>query len=135
MTATIRQIFSEKPSHFDPRDYLKPAREAVKQMVAHKIKNVLGHRISLDALAKQTLGKTKLADGLAAVDWWNRGDKASLANLKRYCEMDVLVTRDIYDFALKNKRLLFMDRWNQPKEVELNFDYLSQTPVAQMGLF
>ncbi|HCL57662.1 MAG TPA: fructose-1,6-bisphosphate aldolase, class II [Spirochaetia bacterium] len=42
MTATIRQIFSEKPSHFDPRDYLKPAREAVKQMVAHKIKNVLG---------------------------------------------------------------------------------------------
>ena len=103
--------------------------------ILEKIKNVLGHRISLDALAKQTLGKTKLADGLAAVDWWNRGDKASLANLKRYCEMDVLVTRDIYDFALKNKRLLFMDRWNQPKEVELNFDYLPQTPVAQMGLF
>ena len=42
MTATIRQIFSEKPEEFDPRTYLTPARLAVKNMVQHKIKNVLG---------------------------------------------------------------------------------------------
>ena len=42
MTATIRQIFSEKPEEFDPRSYLTPARLAVKNMVQHKIKNVLG---------------------------------------------------------------------------------------------
>lgn len=42
MTATIRQFFTEKPAEFDPRGYLKPAREAVKNMVQHKIKNVLG---------------------------------------------------------------------------------------------
>ena len=42
MTATIRQHFSEHPEHFDPRQYLKPARQAVKEMVAHKIVNVLG---------------------------------------------------------------------------------------------
>ena len=42
MTATIRKYMAENPSHFDPRQYLKPARQAVKDMVAHKIVNVLG---------------------------------------------------------------------------------------------
>lgn len=42
MTATIRKYFSENPGDFDPRAYLKPARDAVKNMVQHKIKNVLG---------------------------------------------------------------------------------------------
>ena len=42
MTATIRKYFSENPADFDPRAYLKPARDAVKNMVQHKIKNVLG---------------------------------------------------------------------------------------------
>ena len=42
MTANIRQHFCEHPEHFDPRQYLKPARQAVKDMVARKIVNVLG---------------------------------------------------------------------------------------------
>ena len=42
MTATIRKYFAEHPADFDPRQYLKPAREAIKQMVAHKIVDVLG---------------------------------------------------------------------------------------------
>jgi len=42
MTAAIRKYMAENPSHFDPRQYLTPARAAVKEMVAHKIKDVLG---------------------------------------------------------------------------------------------
>jgi fructose-bisphosphate aldolase class II len=42
MTATIRKYFAEHPDHFDPRQYLGPAREAVKNMVSHKIVDVLG---------------------------------------------------------------------------------------------
>lgn len=42
MTATIRKHFVENPADFDPRQYLTPAREAVKNMVQHKIRNVLG---------------------------------------------------------------------------------------------
>ncbi|MBO6134736.1 MAG: class II fructose-1,6-bisphosphate aldolase [Lachnospiraceae bacterium] len=42
MTGNIRKYFAEHPDHFDPRQYLKPARAAVKAMVAHKIKDVLG---------------------------------------------------------------------------------------------
>ena len=41
MTASIREHFANHPGDFDPRQYLKPAREAIKGMVKHKIKNVL----------------------------------------------------------------------------------------------
>jgi len=42
MTGSIRKYFAENPSHFDPRQYLKPAREAIKGLVKNKIVNVLG---------------------------------------------------------------------------------------------
>ena len=42
MTAAIRKYMAENPSHFDPRQYLKPAREAIQKMVEHKIVDVLG---------------------------------------------------------------------------------------------
>ena len=42
MTACIRQYFAEHPDHFDPRQYLKPARAAIQKMVQHKLVDVLG---------------------------------------------------------------------------------------------
>ena len=42
MTGTIRKYFAEHPADFDPRQYLKPARQAIKELVAHKIVDVLG---------------------------------------------------------------------------------------------
>lgn len=42
MTAAIRKYMAKNPSHFDPRQYLSPARDAIMEMVAHKIEFVLG---------------------------------------------------------------------------------------------
>ena len=42
MTGTIRKYFAEHPDHFDPRQYLKPARANIKEMVRHKLVDVLG---------------------------------------------------------------------------------------------
>ena len=42
MTGTIRQFFNAEPSKFDPREYLKPARANIKEMVKDKLINVLG---------------------------------------------------------------------------------------------
>ncbi|MGM9641374.1 MAG: class II fructose-1,6-bisphosphate aldolase [Faecousia sp.] len=42
MTGTIRSFFNEHPDKFDPREYLKPARANIKEMVRHKLVNVLG---------------------------------------------------------------------------------------------
>lgn len=42
MTAAIRKVFNENPAEFDPRKYLGPARDALKELYKHKITNVLG---------------------------------------------------------------------------------------------
>ena len=42
MTGTIRKFFSEHPDKFDPREYLKPARANIKEIVRHKLVDVLG---------------------------------------------------------------------------------------------
>ena len=42
MTGTIRKYFNEHPDHFDPRQYLKPARANIKELVRHKLVDVLG---------------------------------------------------------------------------------------------
>ena len=42
MTGTIRKFYDEHPDKFDPREYLKPARANIKELVRHKLKNVLG---------------------------------------------------------------------------------------------
>jgi len=42
MTGTVRKFMAEHPDKFDPREYLKPARQAIKDMVSHKIVDVLG---------------------------------------------------------------------------------------------
>ena len=44
MTSAIRKSLSENPSNFDPRKYLTPAREAIKEVVKHKIENVMGSK-------------------------------------------------------------------------------------------
>lgn len=101
-----------------------------------EVKRALGFRISLEAIARETLGRQKLADGLAAVDYWNSGDKESLRKLREYCEMDVTVTREVYDYGLKNGRLKFKDKWNELKEIQVDFSYPKPAgDEAQMGLF
>ena len=42
MTGSVRRFLSENPAVFDPREYLKPARANIKEMVRHKIVDVLG---------------------------------------------------------------------------------------------
>ena len=42
LTAGVREHLALHPDHFDPRQYLKPARENIKELVTHKIVNVLG---------------------------------------------------------------------------------------------
>ena len=47
LTGSIRKYFNENPSHFDPRQYLTPARDAMKAMYIHKIEKVLGSKNKL----------------------------------------------------------------------------------------
>lgn len=100
-----------------------------------KFKEVAGHRISLDALSKETLDREKIDSGLNAVFYWKKGDRESLQKLQMYCEEDVRITKDVYDYALKNKKLLYKDKWNTLREISVDFSYPKAAPEVQIGLF
>ena len=101
-----------------------------------EIKKVEGKRMSLDSLAKATLSSTKNDSGENAIKYWNEGTPEALAKLKKYCEMDVALTRDIYDFAIKNKYLKYKNFWNEINEVKLDFSYPQiSTSILQNSLF
>ncbi|MFA6518997.1 MAG: ribonuclease H-like domain-containing protein [Candidatus Shapirobacteria bacterium] len=99
------------------------------------VKGTLGHRLSLDAIASETLNLTKSDHGLNAVYYWQEHTPKSLAKLKHYCENDVLLTRDVYDYGFKNKELKYKDRWNTPRAFPVDFSYPLSTSTPQMGLF
>lgn len=75
--------------------------------ILEKIKETIGFRISLDSLAKSTLGKAKSADGLQAVKWFREGN---VEKVMKYCEDDVRITKEIYDFGKNYGYLLFNDK-------------------------
>jgi len=110
----------KKLKHFDIMDH---------------IKNSLGFRLSLNTVATETLGHTKIDNGLNAVYYWQEHSAESLAKLKKYCEMDVIVTKEVYDFGLKNNKLKYKDKWNTPRELEVDFSYPKVADAPQMGLF
>lgn len=67
---------------------------------------VLGRRLKLDTVGEATLGKNKTGHGLDAITWWRNGE---LDKLVSYCIEDVRLTRDLYDYAIKNKHLKYKD--------------------------
>ena len=104
--------------------YLPPHWSKLKHFdILSQIKNATGKRMSLNSLAKGTLGTAKNDTGENAIKYWNAGDPESLAKLKKYCEMDVAITRDIYDNVLKNGFLKYIDFWNETREIKLDFSY------------
>jgi len=94
----------------------------------HKIKSVdlmksvretLGRRIKLDNIAGATLGKNKIGHGLDAIKWWNEG-KIDL--IRKYCEEDVYITRDVFLYALNNNKVFANDREGKKIEIAINTD-------------
>jgi len=104
--------------------------------ILNHVREAFGRRISLNRIAKDTLGNVKSDSGANAVKYWQKHDKSSLTKLKKYCEMDVTLTRDIYDYGLKNKTLKFTDHWNTPRIIEVDFSYpVEAISSAQPSLF
>jgi DEAD/DEAH box helicase domain-containing protein len=75
--------------------------------ILEEIHNRLGYRLSLDHLARVTLGKEKTANGLQALQWWKQG---LIREIIDYCKKDVEITRDLFLYGQKNGYLLFMNK-------------------------
>lgn len=95
-----------------------------------EVVNMMGHRVSLDDLVINTLGKKKSANGLLAVDYWRQG---RMDELKKYCLDDVRLTRDLYEHGLKNGEIKFTARdANLPYIKTIKVDFAKRFP-AQDG--
>ena len=80
--------------------------------IMEDIANVLGHRLSLDAVAKATLGTKKSGHGLDAIKYFREGNMDAL---KSYCLDDVRITRDLFDYGRKNKEMFFNEKGSEEK--------------------
>ena len=78
----------------------------------------LGFRISLDGLAKATLGVGKSADGLQAVRWYREG---RIQEVLDYCQQDVEITRRLYEYGRQNKHLKYQDRNYRTQMVQVSW--------------
>lgn len=81
-----------------------------------EIKKVLGRRIKLDNIASATLGKNKSGHGLDAIVWWKNGE---IDKIIKYCLEDVKITKEVYEFAMKNGHLKYPDL-GAIKEIKLD---------------
>lgn len=97
-----------------------------------RIKKQLGHRISLDAVAKETLGVGKSGNGLDAIKYYQTGNRHALA---QYCLQDVALTRDIYDYGLTKGKIKFRNKWNRLIEAKIDFSIVLKPNIGtQMSL-
>ncbi len=83
------------------------------------VKESTGNRIKLNDIARATLQIEKSADGLQAMEWYKEG-KIDL--IKKYCEQDVKVTKDIYDYGIKNKMLYYPTLTGDLMPFPVNFE-------------
>jgi DEAD/DEAH box helicase domain-containing protein len=119
--------------HYSPTGFEKLPHFDIMKLV----RDQLGFSLSLNHLATQTLGEHKVDVGTNAVEYWKKHDGESLAKLKFYCEADVTLTRNLYDYGVMNKKLKYLDKWNNPRDIPVDFSYPAAVIDAsrQIGLF
>lgn len=79
-----------------------------------EVQKRLGFRLKLDSIATATLKVGKSADGLQAVAWWREG---RVEEIFQYCEQDVDVTRQVYEFGKQYRYIQYYDRSYHIKRV------------------
>ncbi len=94
--------------------------------ILEEIDKVLGHKIKLESVAQATLGTGKSGNGLEALLYYKNG---KLDLLKKYCLDDVKVTKGVYEYALKNQKLLYRDYF-AVKEIPI----VCEEPKSRIGV-
>jgi len=101
--------------------------------ILQKVEEKIGYRVKLDALAKETLGIQKGGSGLDALTYYHEGNWEKLS---KYCLEDVAITKNLYDYGVKNGVLKFKNKWNQLVVVELDFSYQEKKDIGvQVTMF
>lgn len=96
-----------------------------------EIHNTLGHRVSLDSLAKATLSAKKLGSGLDAIKYFREG---KIKELKKYCLEDVRITKEIFEYGAKEKYLSFASRYgSEVRKVPVQWCFAHPDELSDAG--
>jgi DEAD/DEAH box helicase domain-containing protein len=82
------------------------------------IHRALNFRLSLDSIARATLGATKTADGVQSVIWYRNGE---LDKIAEYCKADVDITRRVYEFGRDNGYVHYFSKLGSKLKVAVNW--------------
>jgi len=82
------------------------------------IVRTLNFRLSLDSIARATLGTTKTADGIKSVEWFRIGE---LDKVAEYCKTDVDITRRVYEFGREHGFVMYYSRLGSKLKVAVNW--------------
>lgn len=96
-----------------------------------EIAKAFGRRVSLNAVAKGSLGEQKSGDGLGAIAYVKAKDWASLA---KYCKRDVELTARLYLYAKKHSKLRFQDHWNEYREVPVDASFAGHPSESKVQM-
>lgn len=97
------------------------------------IRKIAGHRVSLNSVAGATLNAKKSGHGLDAIKYWRAGE---IDKLVKYCLDDVKITREVYEYGLKNKEIFFTAKDPKYKtRVPVEWGNLIKNEAKQLGLF
>ena len=82
------------------------------------IKFKLNHRLSLNHLAENTLNSKKSADGLISLQWYKEGE---IDKIVEYCQQDVKVTRDLFEYGEKHGHIKYKTRSGIAKDLKVDW--------------
>lgn len=126
------RIIGYNSEHFDvpilDRYYMGDLTKIPHLDILKKIKEASGSRFKLNDIAKATLQIEKSADGLQAQEWYKEG---KIDEIKKYCEQDVKVTKELYEYGKKNKMLYYNTLTGDLMPIAINFDMPLQTGLGQ----
>jgi hypothetical protein len=99
--------------------------------ILDEIKKILGRRLSLNDTIRATLGKKKTGHGLQAIDLYREG---KWEELKKYCLDDVMLTKELFDYGVSNKKIYFLNE-NGKVGIDVNWKkYLEEEAKSDMPL-
>ncbi len=84
--------------------------------IMKEVHTALGRRLKLDSIAEATLGEKKSASGAQSLQWWRAGE---IEKVRAYCLKDVEITKNIFDYALKNGSIKYKEL-GKSREVKLD---------------
>jgi DEAD/DEAH box helicase domain-containing protein len=96
--------------------------------ILEEVKNRLGFRLSLDHLARASLGARKSGDGLQALRWWKEG---RIREIIDYCRTDVRITRDLFLLGHRQGHLLFHNKSGRTVRVPVDWRHLAIGPEPE----